>query len=133
MMDPITPPSMPYRKQETRWTCAASLRMVYASFGLELSEAELWDILKPIRTDRSGVESSRLAWGGPDSWLRGPRGPGAVPLGPALDLLPPRGPCPLLISLYPKVPSFVISRSWPGSTRPGCPARPTIRARADVP
>ncbi|WP_406695661.1 cysteine peptidase family C39 domain-containing protein [Singulisphaera sp. Ch08] len=56
-------PPIPYRKQETRWTCgAASLRMVYASFGLELSEAELWAILKPNRIDRSGVHSSRLAW-----------------------------------------------------------------------
>ncbi|SIO60657.1 Peptidase C39 family protein [Singulisphaera sp. GP187] len=62
-MKPLPMPSIPYRKQETRWTCgAASLRMVYASFGLEFSEAELWAILKPNRIDRSGVYASRLAW-----------------------------------------------------------------------
>src|SRR4051794_8744769 len=62
-MDPPPMPPIPYRKQETRWTCgAASLRMVYASYGLEFSEAEVWAILKPNRNDRSGVSSSRLAW-----------------------------------------------------------------------
>lgn len=58
------PPSpIPYRKQETGWTCgAASLRMAYASFGLDLSEPELWAILQPNRLDRSGVYPARLAW-----------------------------------------------------------------------
>src|SRR4051812_13046693 len=58
---PMSP--VPFRPQETRWTCgAASLRMVYASFGLDLSEAEVWAILKPNRNDRSGIAPSRLAW-----------------------------------------------------------------------
>lgn len=62
-MNPLGMPSIPYRRQESRWTCgAASLRMVYASFGLELSESELWAILQPNRIDRTGVHSSRLAW-----------------------------------------------------------------------
>lgn len=62
-MEPSLTPLVPYRKQETGWTCgAASLRMAYASFGLELSEPELWAILQPDRLDRSGVYPARLAW-----------------------------------------------------------------------
>src|SRR3954454_20774552 len=55
--------TIPYRAQETGWTCgAASLRMVYASFGLEVAESEVWASLKPNPLDRSGVKTSRLAW-----------------------------------------------------------------------
>lgn len=54
---------IPYRAQETGWTCgAASLRMVYASLGLELTEGAIWSSLKPNPYDRSGVKASRLAW-----------------------------------------------------------------------
>src|SRR3954454_17949224 len=56
-------PTIPYHKQEAGWTCgAATLRMAYASFGLELTEAEVWAGLSPGRDHRTGVRTSRLAW-----------------------------------------------------------------------
>src|SRR4051794_31100588 len=56
-------PTIPYRPQVTNWTCgAASLRMIYASYGLEVGESDIWALLKSNRFDPSGVLSSRLVW-----------------------------------------------------------------------
>lgn len=60
---PGASPAIPFARQETPWWCgAASLAMVYGSFGLPASQPAIWTrIAADDHGDRSGVRNHRLA------------------------------------------------------------------------